>query len=227
MGIGVVTELDVDGYIRVRTVYPQSPAATAQMQPGDLIVSVDGTAATKDNYTDLVATFRGAAGTKVSLVYRRDTEELTVELTRREIDTPTIAITMLDNDIAYLRFSAITANTSQHLDTILRQAEQNGARALIFDVRGIESDNVTVIGSMLDTLLGEMTIIYEEDLTGEVRELMNSDESEVNLPMVVLADSGTTGTTELFAQALRDTGKARTVGETTFGKGTYQTFYKL
>ena len=227
VGIGVVTELDVDGYIRVRTVYPQSPAATAQMQPGDLIVSVDGTAATKDNYTDLVATFRGAAGTKVSLVYRRDTEELTVELTRREIDTPTIAITMLDNDIAYLRFSAITANTSQHLDTILRQAEQNGARALIFDVRGIESDNVTVIGSMLDTLLGEMTIIYEEDLTGEVRELMNSDESEVNLPMVVLADSGTTGTTELFAQALRDTGKARTVGETTFGKGTYQTFYKL
>ncbi len=59
VGIGVVTELDVDGYIRVRTVYPQSPAATAQMQPGDLIVSVDGTAATKDNYTDLVATFRG------------------------------------------------------------------------------------------------------------------------------------------------------------------------
>ena len=56
---------------------------------------------------------------------------------------------------------------------------------------------------------------------------MDSDESEVTLPMVVLADNGTTGTTELFAQALRDTGKARTVGENTFGKGTRQSYYKL
>ncbi len=227
VGIGVVTEQDVDGYIRVRTVYPQSPAATAQMQVGDLIVSVDDTAATKDNYTDLVGSFRGAAGTKVSLVYRRDTEEFTVELTRREIDIPTIATTMLENNIAYLRFSAISNTTSQHLDTALRQAEQNGAQALIFDVRGIESDDVTIIGNMLDTLLGRMTIIYEEDLNGMVQELMDSDEAEVDLPMVVLADNGTVGTTELFVQALRDTGKARSVGETTFGKGTYQTFYKL
>lgn len=227
VGIGVVTEQDVDGYIRVRTVYPQSPAATAQMQVGDLIVSVDDTAATKDNYTDLVGSFRGAAGTKVSLVYRRDTEEFTVELTRREIDIPTIATTMLENNIAYLRFSAISNTTSQHLDTALRQAEQNGAQALIFDVRGIESDDVTTIGNMLDTLLGRMTIIYEEDLNGMVQELMDSDEAEVDLPMVVLADNGTVGTTELFVQALRDTGKARSVGETTFGKGTYQTFYKL
>lgn len=227
VGIGVVTELDVDGYIRVRTVYPQSPAATAQMQPGDLIVSVDGTAATKDNYTELVGSFRGAAGTKVSLVYRRDTDEVPVELTRREIDTPTIAFSMLDGGIAYLRFSAISVNTSQHLETALRQADQNGAQALIFDIRGVESEDVTVIGNMLDALLGRMTIIYEEDLNGTVRELMDSDEAEVNLPMVVLTDAGTVGTTELFAQALRDTGKARTVGETTFGKGTYQTFYKL
>ncbi len=226
VGIGVVTDLDVDGYIRVRTVYPQSPAASAQMQAGDLIVSVDGTAATKDNYTELVGSFRGAAGTKVTLVYRRDTEEMTVELTRREIDTPTITTTMLDN-IAYLRFSSITGNTSQHLETAIRQANQNGAAALIFDIRGIESDNVTVIGSMLDTLLGKMTIVYQEDASGVSRELMTSDESEVDLPMVVLADSTTVGTTELFAQALRDTGKARTVGEKTFGKGTQQTFYKL
>ena len=226
VGIGVTTELDPDGYIRVRTVYPQSPAATAQMQAGDLIVSVDGTSATKDNYTELVGSFRGAAGTKVNLVYRRDTEEMTVELTRREIDTPTIAMTMLDN-VAYLRFSDISDNTSEHLDTALRQASQSGAQALIFDIRGLQSDNVDVIGNMLDTLLGKMTVIYAEDLTGAMEAIVDSDESEVTLPMVVLADNGTTGTTELFAQALRDTGKARTVGENTFGKGTRQSYYKL
>lgn len=226
VGIGVVTELDVDGYIRIRTVYPQSPAASAQMQAGDLIVSVDGTAATKDNYTELVGSFRGAAGTKVTLVYRRDTEEMPVELTRREIDIPTITTTMLEN-IAYLRFSSITANTSEHLDAAIRQVNQNGAAAIVFDLRGVESDNVTVVGRMLDTLLEEMTIIYEEDLAGTTRSLFSSDASAVDLPMVVLADGGTVGTTELFAQVLRDTGKAKTVGETTFGKGTQQTFYKL
>ncbi len=195
VGIGVVTDLDVDGYIRVRTVYPQSPAASAQMQAGDLIVSVDDTAATKDNYTELVGSFRGAAGTKVTLIYRRDTEERTVELTRREIDIPTISTTMLEN-VAYLRFSSITNNTSQHLEAAIRQASQNGATALIFDIRGIESDNVTVIGNMLDILLGKMTTIYQEDASGISQELMSSDESEVELPMVVLTDNTTAGTTE-------------------------------
>ena len=151
---------------------------------------------------------------------------MTVELTRREIDTPTIAMTMLDN-VAYLRFSDISDNTSEHLDTALRQASQSGAQALIFDIRGLQSDNVDVIGNMLDTLLGKMTVIYAEDLTGAMEAIVDSDESEVTLPMVVLADNGTTGTTELFAQALRDTGKARTVGENTFGKGTRQSYYKL
>ena len=42
-----------------------------------------------------------------------------------------------------------------------------------------------------------------------------------------MADSGTTGTSELFAQALKDTGEAWVVGETTFGKGTYQEFHQL
>ena len=172
------------------------------------------------------AVLRGDAGPKVTLIYRRDTEERTVELTRREIDIPTISTTMLEN-VAYLRFSSITNNTSQHLEAAIRQASQNGATALIFDIRGIESDNVTVIGNMLDILLGKMTTIYQEDASGISQELMSSDESEVELPMVVLADNTTAGTTELFAQALRDTGKARTVGETTFGKGTQQSFYKL
>lgn len=226
IGIGVVTEQDVDGYIRVRSIYPQSPAATAQMQVGDLIVSVDGTPATKDNYTELVNSFRGAAGTKVSLSYRRDTEEMTVELTCREIDIPTITTTMLDN-IAYLRFSDISTNTSAHLTAALRQADQSGAQALIFDIRGLASDNINIIGDMLDTLVGKMTIIYSQNQNGELREVMESDDAEVDLPMVVLADNNTTGTWELFAQVLRDTGKARTVGESTFGRGTYQSFYKL
>lgn len=226
VGIGVVTEMDVDGYIRIKTVYPQSPAASAQMQPGDLIVSVDGTAATQDNYTELVGSFQGSAGTKISLVLRRDAEEMTVELTRREIDVPTITSTLIDN-VGYLSFTDINSRSSSHLDTAIRQMTQEGAQALIFDIRGLASENVEAVGNMLDILLGEMTTVYIQGQDGSLRELMTSDEKEVELPMVVLADSGTTGTSELFAQALQDTGKARVVGEKTFGKGTYQEFHQL
>ncbi len=226
VGIGVVTEMDADGYIRLKTVYPQSPAASAQMQPGDLIVSVDGTAATKENYTELVGSFQGSPGTKVSLVYRRDTEEMTVELTRREIDVPTISYQVIDN-VGYLTLSGITANSPSHLDQAIRQVTQDGAQALIFDVRGLSSENVNAVGEMLDILLGDMTTVYIQDQDGELKELMTSDEKEISLPMVVLADSGTKGTSELFAQALKDTDKASVVGETTFGKDTYQEFHQL
>ncbi len=227
VGIGVVTELDSDGYIKIKEVYPESPAEVAGLKAGDIIVSVDDETATADNYQELVSTFQGEAGTKITLVRRQDNEENQVEITRRTVDVPTVSGTLLEGGKGYIRFSAITSATPSQFDKNVNKLISEGATSLILDIRGISCDNVGYITDMLDILLPKGVIAYAEYQDGRIEALANSDEKEIQLPMMVLTDGDTMGTAELFAQALRDTGKARTVGTATFGKGTRQEDKKL
>ena len=227
VGIGVVTELDSDGYIRIKEVYSESPAEVAGLLPGDLIISVDGETATAENYETLVGAFRGEAGTKITLVQRRDNEETPLEITRRSVDVPTVTSTLLDGGMGYIRFASISSATPSQFNRAVNELVSQGAAALIFDIRGIVSDQVEYITEMLDILLPKGVIAYAEYRDGQREILAESDEKDISLPMMVLTDGDTKGTIELFAQALRDTGKARTVGTMTFGKGTRQEATKL
>ena len=47
------------------------------------------------------------------------------------------------------------------------------------------------------------------------------------MPVIVLVDAGTASAAEILAAALRDHGRAKLVGEPTYGKGTVQTFFDL
>ena len=105
--------------------------------------------------------------------------------------------------------------------------ESDGVSALIFDVRGLETDSMKTVSDMLDILLPRITTVYITRADGVMETLYTSDESSVPLPMVVLADESTKGASEMFAYALRDCGAARVVGIKTFGKGTLQEVKKL
>ena len=56
---------------------------------------------------------------------------------------------------------------------------------------------------------------------------MASDAACIDLPMMVLVNENTASAAELFSSALRDYGKAKLIGETTYGKGTMQTIMPL
>lgn len=228
-GIGVRTEKDPDGYIRITEVYPESPAEVSGLRPGDLITTIDGVAVNAADavFEEMQLRLQGDAGTKVTLVLRREADDLApVEVTRRFIEAPTVR-TKMQEGVAYLRISAIVSHTPGQLDRALRQVMGEGAIGLIFDLRGTESDNMKAVAEMLDILLPKMTTIYSASDTGQPVALYQSDESQVNLPMAVLTDKTTKGAPEMFAMAVRDTGKGRTVGETTYGKGSLQEAKKL
>ena len=108
-------------------------------------------------------------------------------------------------------------------DTLIGQ----GAQALVFDMRNNGGGTLSSVTKMLDKLLPEGDIISAEYKDGTVEVLAKSDENEIDLPMVVLTNNRTASAAELFTQALRDYGKAKSVGVTTYGKGTMQTVKKL
>lgn len=80
---------------------------------------------------------------------------------------------------------------------------------------------------MLDTLLPEGDLVSATYHDGHTEVLGTSDADEVNLPMVVITNENTASAAELFAQAIKDYNKGRTVGTQTYGKGVMQTIYPL
>ena len=81
---------------------------------------------------------------------------------------------------------------------------------------------------MCDYVMGEGTIVTVEDRDGRVLNDYESDEEQqIDLPMVVLVNGNSASASEIFTGALKDSGKAKIVGTTTFGKGIVQSVIPL
>ena len=224
--IGVVCSSDAAGFIHIDEVYPESPAFVSGLEPGDLIVRVDEVDVTADDYETAVESLRGEPGTTVTLLVRRAGMEKEYPITRRRVEVPTVTSRMIEQT-GYIRIREFNNNTPDQFIRILDELMNQGAQALLFDVRGNPGGTVEAVAHMLDRLLPEGPIVSSTDRDGQAKVLYTSDEVEVDLPMVVLINGKSASAAELFAQSLKDYQKAKTVGVTTFGKGSMQNIYKL
>lgn len=225
--IGVVCSQDPGGYILIDEVYADSPAAISELAKGDLIVKVDELSVTAENYEEAMDALKGEPGTTVTLTVRRDSVEKIYTITRRKVEVPTVEGRMIGS-LAYIRIKEFNDNTPGQFFRVMNQLIQNGAEALVFDVRGNPGGTIDSVGKILDRLLPEGPIIsatYRNSTTPQV--LITSDAEEIVMPMAVLINAKSASAAELFAQALKDYNKAKTVGVTTYGKGSMQEIHKL
>lgn len=227
VGIGVSTMCDSSGYMLVTEVYPESSADMAGIQVNDLILQVDNLEVTIDTYEEAVTALEGEAGTKVTLILRQNNEDQEpIELTRRKIEIPTVYYNVVDN-IGYIQITEFGDATPNQFNKAIETVISEGAEGLVFDVRSNPGGTIDSVSEVLDRLLpaGDIVSATYRDGTEEV--LAVSDERQVDMPMAVVINEKTASAAELFAQALWDYEKAKTVGVTTYGKGLMQTVYKL
>lgn len=222
VGIGISAAQDESGYIRVEEVYPDSPAEQAGIQVGSLIIKVNDIDVTADTYSEAINAISGKAGTKLSLVVRNGSEDTEIpEVTRRSIQRPTV-YTKMYSTVGYLKITEFNLNTYDQFKKALDEVMANGATSLVFDVRNNYGGSIDSVIKILDLLLPEGDIATATYKDGRTEVLGTSDASCINLPMVVLTNKNTASSSELFTQALRDYGVAKSVGETTYGKGVMQ-----
>lgn len=225
--IGIVTDKSESGYIKVTDVYPDSPAQAAGIEPDDLIVKIDDTDISSENYREAVAMLKGEPGTKMTIVVRRDVEEDTLEMTRRFVETPSVNAEMIDDEIGFVKFKEFNDTTPDQFNKRVNKLIDQDVKALIFDVRGVNTGVLRSVAQVLDKLLPEGVIVSSTDKDGNKSVLETSDATEIALPMAVLMNEKTSGEAELFAQAIKDYEKGKLVGAKTAGKGTAQTIIPL
>jgi carboxyl-terminal processing protease len=222
VGIGVTVQASGEDGMLVVEVTADSPAEEAGVKAEDIITAVDGVSVADLGFTDAVAAVKGEAGTEVVLTITRGTQQLDCTVTRAEIATVTAFGTMLEGDIGYIRISAFRENTNEQFQSALQTLLDDGAKALIFDVRDNGGGLLSALEEILDPLLPEGEIAVAHYGNGTVKTIVESDAQELDLPMTVLINENTASAAELFAASLHDFEKATLVGTTTFGKGIMQ-----
>ena len=226
-GIGAVLEAGPDGYIYVTEVYPDSPAQTAGMAEGDLIVRIDDEDVTADNAESLLNTIPGAPGTRIMLTVRQGAEEVFMDLTRRAVIPPTISARMVAGTrTAYIEVREFATGTSDQFNRELDRMIASGARAVIFDLRDNSGGEIRQATRMLNRLIPPGIIYTSQRRDGTVEEV-RSDGNGIDLPFAVLVNGNTASAAELFAIVLRDYDRARIVGSRTMGKGVVQDIIRL
>lgn len=227
VGIGVQVQYDnINSYLTIMEVYPDSPAESAGLKKGDMIVKIGDQDLSQVSSSEAVSLIKGEAGTKVSLVARRDGVDISVEMARKKMVVPSVQSRMIEKN-GYIKISEFNEATVEQFKSAVEDLTAQGAESLIFDLRNNGGGTLDSVLDILDYLLPEGVLATSTNKLGETTVLGNSDASEIDMPMVTLTNANTASAAELFVQALKDYEKASSVGTTTYGKGVMQTTYQL
>lgn len=223
MNIGVSVIKDASsGYARIIRVYDNSPASEIGLQVGGFITNIgDTNVRTMTDTAAINSALLGEEGTTVSITYLNPDrqEQPAVELVRSNYTTTTVFTQLTDDGCGYVCIDAFSATTGTEFRTAVENLVNQGAKALVFDLRNNTGDSLDAARVAADYCVPAGLMAQSQAKDGTLTDLRISDDHEINIPMVCLVNGNTAGGAELFANALRKMAGASIVGTTTAGKG--------
>ncbi|MBE9004217.1 PDZ domain-containing protein [Fortiea sp. LEGE XX443] len=232
-GVGLQIALNPHtGQLEVVSPIAGSPADKAGMRPRDRILKIEGFSTENLTLDEAAARMRGPIGSLVTLLIERDGEEQQeVRIVRDRIElNPVVAelrTSSQGTSIGYLRLTQFNANAAMELAHAINSLEKKGAAAYILDLRnnpgGLLQAGIEIARLWLDS----GTIVYTVNRQGVQGSFEAFGPSLTKDPLVILVNQGTASASEILAGALQDNGRAKLVGETTFGKGLIQSLFEL
>lgn len=231
-GIGVQVEMQ-DEYVTVVAPLEGTPGERAGLLRGDRIVEVDGEDLKGLGFMEAVAKLKGRPGTKVaiSVIREEEPERLNLEIIRELIEVDNVhGVEILEDGVGYLRISQFGRKTGEELAEAIDLLIGRGLRALILDLRnnpgGLLDAAVEVASQFLPN--GELIVSTKGRHASMSEEWRAANDGRYyEFPLAVIVNPGSASAAEIVAGALKDSGRAKLVGEKTFGKGSVQSILPL
>jgi carboxyl-terminal processing protease len=231
-GIGAYVGLHQRQHVIFRTI-PGSPARTAGVRPGDVVLAVDGQPVAGLSQQQVRDKVRGPAGSKVQLSVRRAKRDKPLEITveRAQVEFPRVTWRLFPGTpaVAHVAILSFSKNTHSQLTKGLAEARAAGAKGVVLDLRGNSGGLKEQAILVASEFLPEGTVVFiQKDAKGnEERVAAKAGGTATDLPLAVLIDRNSASSSEIVAGALQDHRRAKLVGETTYGTGTVLRQYKL
>ena len=239
-GIGaVIYKPDVNGNVQINEPYAGSPAAKAGLRCGDEIEAIDGETThglTSQQSSDKM---RGKPGTTV--VFRvkklrggptwKAGDVIEVPVTRERIALPSIEyVDMLNDRDGYVLMTKFTDGVGQGIRDAYNTLKKKGMKRLVLDLRsnggGLMNEAVNIVSLFVPK--GSVVVTSKGRLAGaEQVYKTTTDPIDLEIPIVVLVDSGSASASEIVSGALQDLDRATIIGTRTYGKGLVQSIRPL
>lgn len=230
-GIGLV--LSVRGeYPSVVKILADSPAESSGIQAGDEILEINQESCHKLGLAEVIRKIRGPLGTDVFLVLKQTSGEIVnLSLKRTRIRVESIReARIIASGIGYIKLVEFVESTRNDLDISLKQLKQEGARKLILDLRNNMGGSLTSAVGVAEKFLPKGSLVVKmigDSPQDNLAYFACGVHPDVDMEILILVNRASASASEIVAGALKDHGRAKVVGEKTFGKGSVQTIYPL
>lgn len=211
-----------------------TPAARAELEPGDQIVLINHSSTQGVNLIKIVSLLRGDPGTSVTVTILRGKQQpFDVTITREIIKVKSVKSKLEPDGIGYIRISQFGGDTAEGFKKAIADLnhDANGRiKGLVLDLRddpgGLLNAAVDVAGDLLDG--GPVVSIRGRQASDEkVFKAPAHGDMLSGIPIAVLINSASASASEIVAGALQDRHRATVMGTQSFGKGSVQTVIPL
>lgn len=224
-GIGIEIFNNTDGDIEILTVFENTSAAKAGLQPGDIIIGINDEDVSKQKTSDLVSKISELKDDSFTIKILRNGEEKQLKVTRKKVELTSVTSKVINKDnkkIGYINVSIFSLNTYSQFSEQLKKLENKKIDSLIIDVRGNTGGHLSTVDDILSLFLDKKHVIYQIETKGKKEKFYSNGKVTKEYPIAILTDSYSASASELLAISLKEEYGAATIGTTTYGKGTVQ-----
>ncbi len=211
-----------------------SPAKSAGILSGDIIVKVDDKSVENLSLDEAAHLIRGEQGTTVKLTIKRYgiDELLDFNITRANIKVKDVTYYgEVAPGTGYVRLSRFSRNAPPEMRSALKDLMQQNVQNIILDLRDNPGGLLNAAVSILDMLIPkDQLLVTTKGRTPESNKTFYSKSDPLvpeSVPITVLINHGSASASEIVAGTIQDLDRGLILGQKSFGKGLVQSVYNL
>jgi carboxyl-terminal processing protease len=234
VGIGVLimeTQSDIaseNGKMMIQKVFKNSPAQKNNVLAGWEIQKVDGIVVTGKGIEFTASQIKGKIRTQTTVVFYDPIakKEITLTLTRDNIQFETVESKLLSDKTGYLIIHSFNVGTAKEFERQLDSLLAQNPKQILLDLRnnggGILEETLEISKRFLDS---NSILFYTQgrDKQSIPREIGFA--KPMNLPLIILVNRYSASASEVLSGSIQDNKKGRILGEKTYGKAAIQRIF--
>lgn len=223
--VGFVISRTANNYF-IRKIYQNSPAEEAGLKKGDFLIAINGQNVSALTYVRVNELIR-AESLSVHLKILRGRQVLDVVVARKEVELSSVTSEVLNRGkrVGLLSINKFSKDSCELTEKAIKNLMASQVEGMILDLRDNSGGQIDEAACIAGLFLGPKKKIFQLqffDTSHEREEVFSQKALLYGGALAILVNRGSASASELLAGSLRDYGRALLVGETTFGKGTFQ-----